>query len=348
MHLFITISVLAIIGVFSMWGHFGKTTGWENKIHHRIHGSLESIEEWEGQLKAVKNEINRVERKFESKLAKMEVHIPRAPASAPAPKLLHTIQPYNCSSIVPSGDFAQTRTQPPFRMYIHPVWKDIHVSGMIKRQGVWEAAQIKLFTNYLTQYRNAFFIDVGLNIGMYSLVAIARKHKTIAFEPLYLNLNRVCSSVNYNKFKDLTIYPFAITNATTKVSFRTPKENAGGTEVYDNDKLDGDENVDFAYGYPFDSFNILYDGPIIMKIDIEGHECQMFQHMETFFKENDIRLIMIEWGQLAKHCGNVVADILLNHGLKPYDDTGVKPFAISKKPWVGQTWDMVWKKPFIV
>jgi FkbM family methyltransferase len=321
----ITLSVLAIMGILSMWDHVGKTTDWENRIHSRVRNSLERTEERPKKLAAA--------------------------APPPEPTVhsgtpMHKIEAYNCSGIVPSGDFAQTKTRPPFRMYIHPVSKDIHVSGLIKRQGVWEAAQISLFTKFLTRYRDALFVDVGLNIGMYSLVAVARKHRTIAFEPLQLNLDRVCSSVNYNKFKNLTIYPFAITNASTKVSFRTPKDNAGGTEVYDNDNLDGTENIDFAYGYPFDSFNISYNGPIIMKIDIEGHECQMFQHIEKFFEKNDVRLVMIEWGQLAKHCGNKVADILLTHGLNPYDDSGTKPFDVAKKPWKGQAWDMVWKKPF--
>merc|ERR1712023_231926 len=127
-----------------------------------------------------------------------------------------------------------TRTNPPFQMYIHPVHSDIHVSGSIKNNGVWEVDQINLFTKYLNDYPDALFVDVGLNIGMYALVAAANKHKTIAFEPLELNLDRVCSSAVYNGFEDdLTIYPYAITNTTTKVSFTTPGDNAGGNHVQD-------------------------------------------------------------------------------------------------------------------
>ena len=85
---------------------------------------------------------------------------------------------------------------------------------------VWESAQISLFTKYLNEYPNSLFIDAGLNIGMYGLVAAANRHEVIGFEPLLLNLNRVCSSINYNKFNEMiTIYPYAITDTATKVSF---------------------------------------------------------------------------------------------------------------------------------
>ena len=85
-----------------------------------------------------------------------------------------------------------------------------------------------------------------------------------------------------------------------KSRLKRQKTNAGGTSVTDQLNLTGEENVDYAFAYTFDSFNIVYDGPILMKIDIEGHECQMFEQIKTFFSKNDVKLIMIEWGQLAK------------------------------------------------
>ena len=262
-------------------------------------------------------------------------------------KSLDDKQEYDCSSIIPNGLSAMTKTSPPFKMFLHPVEQDIHVSGMIKRSGVWEHDQINLFTRYLKEYPSALFVDVGLNIGMYGLVAAANGHKVIAFEPLLLNLDRVCSTINWNKWNNLiTIYPYAITNTATKVSFSTPRENAGGTSVRDNKSLDGVENVDFANAYTFDSFNISYDGPILMKIDIEGHECQMFEKINKFFANNDVRLIMIEWGQLVNKCGDKIADTLLMQGLMPYDAAGKEKYALKLKPWSRGVWDMIWKKPF--
>ena len=259
-------------------------------------------------------------------------------------KSLDDKQEYDCSSIIPNGEGVMTRTKPPFKMFIHPVEQDIHVSGMIKRSGVWEHDQINLFTHYLKEYHSALFVDVGLNIGMYGLVAAANGHKVIAFEPLLLNLDRVCSTINWNKWNNLiTIYPYAITNTATKVSFSTPRENAGGTSVRDNKSLDGVENVDFANAYTFDSFNIDYNGPILMKIDIEGHECQMFEKINKFFANNDVKLIMIEWGQLVNKCGNKIADILLGHGLLPYDAAGKTRYSLKLKPWSRGVWDMIWK-----
>jgi len=228
-------------------------------------------------------------------------------------------------------------------MNIHRIAEDIHVSGMIARTGVWESAQIELFTKMLIKYPSALVIDIGINIGMYALVAAANNHRVIGFEPLQKNLNVLCSSINNNRWNNLiTVYNVALTNKRTKVSFRTPYENAGGTEVYDNDGLHGTLNKDYANAYPFDDFDIVHASPIIMKIDIEGHECQLFESSENFFKNNNVVIIFMEWGNLAQKCGRTVADKLYGYGLIPYREDGMKRLSIIDRPWLN-VWDTVWR-----
>jgi FkbM family methyltransferase len=325
-----TISLIVFLGLLASWEHIDHYTDWNKKVHTSLKKTLDEFSV---------PDVNYIPPSTVSPAEIKDRVIQLKEKSRPK------LKPFDCSPIKPTGNNAMTRTTPPFKMFIHPVKTDIHVSGSIKRSGVWEGAQISLFTEYLEEYPTSLFVDVGLNIGMYGLVAAANKHKVIGFEPLLLNLNRVCSSINYNNFNDMvTIYPYAITNTVTKVSFRTPKENAGGTSVSDNKLLAGVENIDFANAYTFDSFNISYDGPILMKIDIEGHECQMFEKINKYFDENDVKLIMIEWGQLVKKCGNQIANILLGHGLLPYDAAGRNRFSLSGKPWSKGVWDMVWKE----
>lgn len=250
--------------------------------------------------------------------------------------------PYICNETLNNLKHVKTKTSPSFEIFIHPVKEDIHVSGSIQRNGVWEGAQISLFTRLLKKYPRSLFIDVGANIGMYSLVAAANKHMVIGFEPLKKNLDVICSSIKYNKWENyIKLYNIALSNKHTKVSFRTPIENAGGTQVYYKRGLHGTENVDFAYTHPFDFFNIKYNGKIIMKIDIEGHECLMFEKMNEFFKHNKVVAIFMEWGQLAKKCGNMIANILYEHGLKVYDSNGNKELKKTRIPWY-RHWDVVW------
>ena len=100
----------------------------------------------------------------------------------------------------------------------------------------------------------------------------------------------------------------ALSNRPTKVSFQPLKQNVGGTKTMeDNDIniLDSEEHKDYAMAYTLDSFNIPNDQPVIMKIDIEGSECQMMQGATKFFKTHNVKGILMEWGQVAKRCSSI-------------------------------------------
>lgn len=58
---------------------------------------------------------------------------------------------------------------------IHDVQKDIHVSGSILRDGVWESSQIQQFTTYLSQHPDWLVLDVGAQIGLFLLRLFNRK-----------------------------------------------------------------------------------------------------------------------------------------------------------------------------
>lgn len=58
-----------------------------------------------------------------------------------------------------------------FNMCIHNQHEDIHVSGSIMRDGVWEGHVLRRFVRILQRFPKAAVIDVGAQLGMYGLEA---------------------------------------------------------------------------------------------------------------------------------------------------------------------------------
>jgi tRNA1(Val) A37 N6-methylase TrmN6 len=74
------------------------------------------------------------------------------------------------------------------------------------------------------------FIDLGANLGVFSLAVAKLGRKVIAVEPLSINLKRLCKSVFENEFEDyITIVHNAISDSYEKVTLGMEKGNVGGT-----------------------------------------------------------------------------------------------------------------------
>ena len=66
---------------------------------------------------------------------------------------------------------------------------DDHVSGTMRRGGIWEPAiQDAMFGNAFHRYPKAAFIDIGGYIGLYSLTAAALGRQVFTFEPMNTSL----------------------------------------------------------------------------------------------------------------------------------------------------------------
>ena len=252
--------------------------------------------------------------------------------------------PIACKMQTVTGVRVKTRTKPPFIIYTHEFKTDIHVSGSIQRRGIWEPHFIKQFATYLDKYPTAYVVDIGANIGMYSLFAAKKGHVVYAFEPVRKNIIRQCNSIVDNNFTNLNLFPYALSHKELTVNFIEPSDNVGGTHTVEIEETSGVENVDYAKAYTLDSFEIPSDKPIIMKIDIEGSECEMMNGAHEFFHVHDIKIILMEWGQIAKKCKTIdtIIKTLQSKGLSIYDAGGNHRLNMTEKPWT-KHWDVVWK-----
>lgn len=126
------------------------------------------------------------------------------------------------------------------------------------------------------------FIDVGANIGCFSLHASRRVSpdgSVYAFEPLQANFDMLINNIRLNR--DFNIKPFkiALSDQQGEFSMHVPSRDSSASLVYTRGEVVTET---------LDSFYALHGGndPQFIKVDIEGGECSFFRGAEQTLRKS--------------------------------------------------------------
>ena len=78
---------------------------------------------------------------------------------------------------------------------IHSGRKDKYISRTLDKGNMWEAAQVDTVRRWLLRDTSLTLIDIGANIGIYSLMAAGIGHKALAVEPMPQNFKLLHLSI---------------------------------------------------------------------------------------------------------------------------------------------------------
>ena len=149
---------------------------------------------------------------------------------------------------------------------------------------LWEKEERRAFCSAITPGCNV--LDVGANIGMYTLLAAKRGAHVFAIEADPENAARLRHHVELNGFGErVTIFQMAAVNSSSsRTLFRNPA-NSGGSNLFKG------EPAGVIEGKTIDSLNL---PPIdICKMDIEGAELLALQGMtDTIARSSNMRLLI--------------------------------------------------------
>lgn len=255
-------------------------------------------------------------------------------------------------------NMVQTLTERNFEMNIHdPLWDG--VSRAIFENGCWECSHLTDMLNALSSYPDAYFLDIGGNIGMWTLVAATANYQTFTIEALSTNVERICNTVVKNSFQNRThLMHVAATDVPGQTfSLNVPIKNKGGTRVIavGNDTTKNNEDNEVVKGVMVDLLKLPIDRPVVIKLDVEGHELQALMGARNFLKQANIVYFMMELRpNLHKEPRwKEIFDILTSKRLKPVrinyeDETELDVNRLAhwkhfKHPMV-KYYDVVWRK----
>ena len=141
------------------------------------------------------------------------------------------------------------------------------------------------------------FVDIGANIGIFSLYAAFKGHNIISIEPESLNFAVLNINIYDNQFqKNIKSFPFSI-SLKNNIGFLKLSEIAWGKSNHQFNHKEQNDNsyLQGSYGcsadYLFEKINFI---PDYIKIDVDGNELLVIQGMENTLKSGSIKSILIE------------------------------------------------------
>lgn len=145
------------------------------------------------------------------------------------------------------------------------------------------------YSQHLRHYNEPFsYLDIGANIGLYSLIALTNKHvqQVHCFDPDSATLPYLYANLERTKSSSYTVHPYAVSSQAGTLVLSKEAGHSGASTVqeptFDSDAQETITAVDHSY------LNEQLKGdthPILVKIDVEGHELSVLETLgnSSFF-----------------------------------------------------------------
>lgn len=173
------------------------------------------------------------------------------------------------------------------------------------------------------------FIDVGGNIGAYSLIAaniVGEKGQVTAFEPVTQVRNRLMENRSLNQLHQLNIEPFAVFNEKTELVLHvSSQENFGMSSIHAHDEDSGITETVKAIrldDYVIENNTNQID---LIKMDIEGAELFALNGMKTTLMKFK-PIVLIEISSEVLDGTNIRADKIFSF----FEELGYTPFCVGE------------------
>ena len=235
--------------------------------------------------------------------------------------------------------------------------EDRFVSGAYYHNTVWEQDLVGELLSFLAKHPGCGFIDIGANIGTYTLPAAAMGRNVLVVEPNLENVRRLHKAASLGGHADrVTVLVNAVSNKRGVSRLVFANGNVGGARTEDVLIQPGVNYSSKSYIksitmndlLPFCKFKMA-----VLKMDIEGSESRAFSEAERLFDNIDIPYVQMEWVQIKK---NVVDNtksgdrdsikrmmsFLVQRGYVP--STGSRQHVLNLTEYRDWPGDMTWSK----
>ena len=191
-------------------------------------------------------------------------------------------------------------------MCIYHEWdvRDMCISRTVARGGAWEPALSGAMRRTLFAHRaeRARLIDIGANIGFYTLAAGAAGFEVHAFEPVPRNAAMLQMSLARNKLEErVRLATFAVSDAPKALLMGRSNRNQGG--VSHLDALQNHTGGTALAALPLaDALAEDLGRPTYVKMDVEDSECVAVRGMRDWPARARIVGWQMEMKQSTREC----------------------------------------------
>ena len=149
------------------------------------------------------------------------------------------------------------------------------------------------------------FIDVGANIGLYSLYGakINPKCKVYAFEPAFQNFTNLCNNIVLNGFQNIIPCNFPLADRETFDLFYV-SDIQPGSALHSFGQPSDFKVESKAISLQQGTFSLTLDAlvsryglpqPTLIKIDVDGIEEKIIKGAQNVLQSKQMRTVLLEW-----------------------------------------------------
>ena len=199
------------------------------------------------------------------------------------------------------------------------------VSEFIHKDGAWEEKLVDNLVQALQRYPNLTFLDLGCNIGVYTIAAASTNTHAICVDANVENLRLVYKSAHFGHVQQhVTIIWNALSDYRGEVYLKVVKGNAGASRLGNTEKhgMTVSKHLRVKTVLLDDLERLCRGKQLFIKIDLEAYELTVLRGATEFFKKIDVRFIQMEL--LEKDTFHAVVDILYSWGYMMFKDLSGK------------------------
>lgn len=193
-------------------------------------------------------------------------------------------------------------------------------------------------------------MDIGANIGMYSLYAAKKNIKVVAVEPDALNYALLNLNIRINNFGEKIIpYAIAMHDIEKYSKFNISSIEWGGALNSFDNELDFQskkfkiEHIQGVFGSSVDSFlNEINFNPNHLKIDVDGNEYLILQGAKNLLKSNCLKSILVELNEVRKDYSQSI-ELIEDAGFNLIEKTNSEIFNRGK---FSKTFNHIFKRKY--
>jgi FkbM family methyltransferase len=180
------------------------------------------------------------------------------------------------------------------KMFLNP--RDIALTPIIMFRGRWEPGETFWFVKSLK--KGDTVVDVGANIGYYTLVAakiVGDEGRVYAFEPEPEAFALLEANVRLNGLSNVVLEQKAVSNEQGVLELFLAEKNRGDHRIYQPDEGPERTSVEVEAVSLDDYFNDHDGGIDFIKIDTQGAEGGIFEGLTGIARRNEDIRFAIEW-----------------------------------------------------
>ena len=180
-----------------------------------------------------------------------------------------------------------------------------HISAAVVRDKIWEEVNLGILFRVLFRYPDLAFVDVGANIGTFTMFAAELGRPVMAIECFQPNYQRIAKAL---QLENVTEKVSLIGNAIFSRSNQTLRLNSVPSNI-GGQGVEFQNSVNQSLGGPYTVTTIRFDDvlpilqqrkfrSVIMKVDIEGSEHYLCSGGSEVFDYLDVVVILMEWANI--------------------------------------------------